>query len=49
MIECPDCGSMNVIKKGSELNRYGRVRKYKCKDCARNFIGTMEEEKQEEI
>ena len=50
MIKCPECGSMNVIKKGTTLNRYGRVQNYKCKECARIFIGYLiEEEKQEEV
>jgi transposase-like protein len=30
---CPDCGSNQVIKNGSQ---YGRKR-YKCKNCSRQF------------
>lgn len=38
-IKCPECGSMNVVKKGTTLNRYWRVQNHKCKECARIFIG----------
>lgn len=47
-IKCPECGSSNIVKKGTTLNRYGRVQNHKCKECARIFIGAIIEDKQEE-
>lgn len=41
---CPECGSKNVIRKGTELMRHGRVQRFKCNDCARNFSRKFEEE-----
>lgn len=43
-IKCPECGSLNIVRRGTTLNRYGRVRNYKCKNCARHFIGEIVEE-----
>lgn len=45
-IVCVECGSTNVIKKGTTLYRYGRVQLYKCNDCARIFNGELLEKRE---
>lgn len=36
-MECPKCGSKNVIKKGKRSTRYGVRQRYFCKDCGKMF------------
>lgn len=45
-IVCVECGSRNVVKKGTTLYRYGRVQMYKCKECARIFNGELLEKRE---
>jgi|SRR5690554_989054 len=34
---CPNCGSKNLIKKGTRKNKMKEVRVYLCKDCSKKF------------
>lgn len=34
---CPNCGSKNLIKKGTRKNKLKAVRVYFCKDCSKKF------------
>ncbi len=34
---CPNCGSKNLIKKGTRKNKLKEVRVYYCKDCMKKF------------
>lgn len=37
---CPNCGSKNLIKKGTRKNKLKEVRVYFCKDCMKKFSGS---------
>ena len=36
-MECPECESKNVIKKGQRKTQYGIKQRYLCKDCRKTF------------
>ena len=37
-VRCPECGNGEVIRRGFELTRRGRIQKYQCKRCGRVFV-----------
>jgi transposase-like protein len=37
-MECPSCGSENVVKRGRRKNKYTTKQMYWCKDCQKKFI-----------
>ena len=36
-LRCPECGSTDIMKRGFNITRRGRVRRYQCKVCGRTF------------
>lgn len=34
---CPECGSAKIIKKGRRENKFGKIQRYKCKNCEKSF------------
>ena len=34
---CPNCGSINVHKRGYTCNRTTRFQSYQCQDCGKGF------------
>ena len=39
MNKCTKCGSQNYVKAGFKTIASGKVQKYKCKECGREFTG----------
>lgn len=39
MKRCTKCGSQNYVKAGYKPLKEGKIQKYKCKDCNRQFTG----------
>lgn len=37
VLNCPKCGSTNIIKKGLDKNKNVKKQRYFCKDCKRYF------------
>ena len=40
-IQCPKCGSHNVVKNGTDIREHGRTQKYMCKGCKTPFNEVM--------
>ena len=36
-ISCPDCRSLNTVKRGIRHNKYGDLQRYACLDCGKRF------------
>ena len=37
-LECPHCGSGNVIKRGRRKTGFGAKQRYMCKECSKRFV-----------
>ncbi len=48
-MNCPDCENKRIIKVGFKQLKSGKIQKYKCTDCDRNFTGQEKYKRSDEI